>query len=86
MQPLGLTPEIIAKAIPQNPEFFPAVAEIRDILLADEESFISILLALASDRHSGLSSGYFWRAQAEQEIREERHRLYKWLDGSRRCQ
>lgn len=81
MKPLHLTPEILAAAIPRHPEFPDSdVAEqIRELVRADEDSSLDLDLALALDRYFGLSPGYFWRGQAEQEIRDWLHRDRLWL-------
>ncbi len=79
MKPLQLTPAIVAKAIPRHPEFPDSdiAEEIEEFTLADEDSLLDMHLALALDRYFGLKPGFFWRVQAQQEIREWMHRQRK---------
>jgi plasmid maintenance system antidote protein VapI len=57
MKPSGLTPAIMAKAIPRHPEFpdFDIAEQIRDLTRADRDSFLDLYLALALDRYFGLN-------------------------------
>lgn len=81
MKPLRVTPEMLAKAIARHADFPEVdIAEaIRDVILADDDCLLDIDLSLALDRYFAMSLGFFWRSQAEQEIREwlvrERDRL-----------
>ena len=81
MKPLRLTPTAMAKAIPRNPEYqtLSIAEQIRELLRADEDSFLDISLALALDRYFGLRPGFFWRVQAAHEIREWQYRERDWL-------
>ena len=81
MKPIGLTPQMMAAAIPRHPEFPDSdIAErIQDLIRADEDSFLDLHLALALDRYFGLSPGFFWRVQAQQEIRDWIEREQSWL-------
>jgi plasmid maintenance system antidote protein VapI len=81
MRPLLVTPEILARTIPPHPEFPDSdIAEqIHEFVRADEDSNLDLDLALALDRYFGLSPGYFWRLQAEQEIRDGARRSRRWL-------
>lgn len=71
MEPLRLTPEKMAKAIPRAPGFPESdIAEtIRDFLRADEDASLDLNLALALDRYFGLSPGFFWLLQSAHEIK-----------------
>jgi plasmid maintenance system antidote protein VapI len=81
MKPLGLTPEMMAKSIPQHPKFPKSdiTENLRDLLIADEDSLLDIDLSLALDRYFGLHAGFFWRVQADHDIHEWCNKEAEWL-------
>lgn len=81
MKPLGVTPQILGAAIPRHPDFPDSdiTEAIRDVLRADDDSLLDMYLSLALDRYFGMSSGFFWRAQAEQEVCDAVVRERPWL-------
>lgn len=81
MKPLRLTPAIMAAAIPRHPEFPELdIAEIiRDLVEAEDDSFLDIHMALALDRYFGLRPGYFWRVQSAYDVRVVLADEAQWL-------